>query len=169
MLRADAGAVDVNAEQLAQRRVVEQRLRRRQHEAAGDQREHPVKARAQHVHGIDVEHLLRAEVGPHPLQACDGAAPVVRFGCQHSRGDRAGGCPDDHRGMDCASAASARRAPRALRPDKPIAHRRPSEPAPPWAGGLSGIRTACPLADHTAADPECSPHWVTGRGHGAAA
>jgi len=83
---ANAGTIDVHAEQLAQRRVIEQRLRRRQHQAAGDERQHPVRAGAQHVMGIDMEHLARMEVGPHALESRHRAAPVVRLGRQHAGG-----------------------------------------------------------------------------------
>ncbi len=76
---AYARAIHVDSEELTQRRVVQKRLRRRQHQATRHQREHPVRAGAQHVHRIDMKHLVGAEIGPDPLQSQNGTPPVVRF------------------------------------------------------------------------------------------
>ena len=92
----DAGAVDVHLQQFAQRRVVEHRLRRRQHHAAGNECQHPVRAGAQHMSCIDVEHLTRLEIGPHALESRDRTPPVVRLGREHARSHCARRGADDH-------------------------------------------------------------------------
>ena len=53
-------------------------------------------SRAQHMHRVDVENLLGTEVGPHPLETLDGAAPLMRFGRQDRGSHCAGRRPDNH-------------------------------------------------------------------------
>ncbi len=93
---ADSGAIDMNSQQLPQRTVVEKRFRRRQHETAGHQGEHPMEPGAQHVHGVDVEHLVGTEIGPHAFESEDCAPPVMRLGSEHARGNSSCGSAHDH-------------------------------------------------------------------------
>ena len=46
-----------------------------------------MQSRTAHVYRIDVEHLLGAKVGPHPLQPGHRTAPLMGFRGQHTRGD----------------------------------------------------------------------------------
>ena len=124
----DARAVHVRRQELPQRAVVEQRLGRREHEPAGEQREQPVRTRAQHVHGIHVEDLAGAEVRPDALEAGHRAAPAMRFGGEHARGHRAGGgAHDDREGITRARQQLGQREQYA-RPDRRSARRRRSAP-----------------------------------------
>jgi hypothetical protein len=48
-----------------------------------------VKTGTQHVHRIDVKHLVRMEACPNPLEAQNCAAPLVRLRGEHRRGNTA--------------------------------------------------------------------------------
>jgi hypothetical protein len=93
---ADAREVELTTQQLAQRRVVEQRARRRQQPAAGQHRQRPVQARAKHSAGIGAEHLADLEIAPDPLQVADRDPETIRMhrdcSCIHRPG---GGAGDD--------------------------------------------------------------------------
>ena len=62
-------------QQLAQRRIVEQRPRRPDG-AAGEQRAHPAAARLEHRRGVRAEHLVDAEVRPDLLDLADRLLPA---------------------------------------------------------------------------------------------
>ncbi len=94
--RANARPVHVLRQQLAQRRVIQHGLRRRQQEPAGNQRQHPMDARPKHVDRIDAKHLPGVEVAPHFLEPTHRAAPVHGLGREHARRHRTGRCTDDH-------------------------------------------------------------------------
>src|SRR5215210_962214 len=77
--RAHASPVDTGFQELPQRAIVEQRLRGREHHAAGNERHQPMQASAQHVCAVRMEHLWHAEIRPYTLEARNRAPPVMRF------------------------------------------------------------------------------------------
>jgi hypothetical protein len=48
------------------------------------------------MYRIDVKDLLRAKVGPDPLETIDCPAPLVSFSCQYAGGNRTRGRPNNH-------------------------------------------------------------------------
>ncbi len=64
--------------------------RRAGHDAAGGQRREPTRAGDQHVGGVHLEHLRRAELGPDVDQARHRLAPVVSLRGNDARGYGAG-------------------------------------------------------------------------------
>src|SRR5918994_2280269 len=82
--RAHASPVDTGFQKLPQRAIVEKRLGRREHHAAGSERHQPMQTSAQHVCAVHVEYLRHAEIPPHALEARNRAPPVMRFGSEHA-------------------------------------------------------------------------------------
>jgi len=87
----DAREVAPPLEQLPQGRVVQQRLRRRQQPATRQQGEQHLCPGPQDDRRIGAEHLLHAEVPPHPVERRGALAEARGIGGQHGREDGPGG------------------------------------------------------------------------------
>ncbi len=91
----DAVEVQLLAQQIPQRRVVEQRMRRMHQPAAGDERQHPVQSGPQHAGGVRLEHLVHAKIAPHSFDGIHRAPEVRRVRGERDGADGAGGGPGD--------------------------------------------------------------------------
>ena len=96
----NAVEIEVFAQQLPQRRVVEQRARRMHQPASGEQREDPVKSRLEHARKIRLDHVMHAKLPPHLLDGIHRMPEMRRV-----RGNRDGahgpgrGAGDDRKGV----------------------------------------------------------------------
>jgi hypothetical protein len=94
---ADATEIELLLQQLAQRRVVEQRFRRRQQPAAREHGEQPMQTGAQHAGGVGTKHLPDLEIAPDALEVADRDAEAIGMNgdCRGIHGARRGA--GDHR------------------------------------------------------------------------
>ena len=91
----DPVEIQLRAQQIPQRRVVEQRVRRPYQPAAGDEGQHPVQAGLEHTQRVGLEHMVNSEVAPHALDRVHGLPEMRRIGRQCDGAHGAGGGPGD--------------------------------------------------------------------------
>ena len=83
--------IQILPQQLPQRGIVEQRTRRMNQPAPGEQRQHPVQSGLQDADRIRPDHLVHPEVAPHPLNGVYGLPEMRRIRGESDGADRAGG------------------------------------------------------------------------------
>ena len=85
------------AEKLAQWRVVEQRFRRRQKQAAGRECQQPMQPRTQHAERIRSEYLVDVKIRPYLFKGTDGSLEAPRTAGECDCGNRARRRAEDDR------------------------------------------------------------------------
>jgi hypothetical protein len=80
--------IQFRAQEVPQRPVVEQRVRRPHQPAAGDESQHPVQTGFEHAHRVGLEHLVNSKVAPHPLDRVHGLSEMRRIGRQRDGAPR---------------------------------------------------------------------------------
>ncbi len=101
LVQAARNAVEMQmrAQQLPQRCIVEQGMRRLHQPTAGEKRQEPMQPRSHHAERVRLEHVMHPKFAPHSLDRINGTAEMRGIRCQRdgAHGARRGAGNDGER------------------------------------------------------------------------